>query len=138
MSLNIINARSLSRVIIQNTGDQVSSLVRDRCVIGEAVLVASNSLIGCLDIVSFKWRLADNKSVNNDSQGPDINLVRMSLFALKNFWRNIVGSTADGSFALSIELKLGGETEISHFDFHLVVKEKVTEFQISMNNAMGV
>lgn len=125
--LDIINARSLSRVIIENTRDQISSLGGDLCVVWEAVLVTSDSLIGCLNVVSFKWRLSNDQGVNNNSQRPDVHLVGMALFALKNFWRDIIGSTANCPFTLSVELKLSGQTKITHLDLHLVVKEQVTE-----------
>jgi hypothetical protein len=67
VSLDVIDAGSFGRVIIENTGDQISSLGRDLGIIRETVLVASNSLIGCLNVVSFKWGLSDNESVNDDS-----------------------------------------------------------------------
>lgn len=51
----------------------------------------------------------------------------MALFALKNFWRDIIGSTANCPFTLSIELKLSGQTKITNLDLHLVVEEQVTE-----------
>ena len=104
--LDVINAGSLCGVIIENTRDQISSLGRDLCVVWEAVLVTSDSLIGCLNVVSFKWRFSDDQGVNNNSQRPDVHFVRMALLALKNFWRDIVGSTANCPLTLSVKLKL--------------------------------
>jgi hypothetical protein len=104
MPLDVINSRSFGRVIIQNAGDQVSSLRGDLGIVWEAVLVTSDSLVGCLDVVSFKWGFTDNESVNYHSQRPDVHFIRMALFALKNFGRNIIRSTADSPFALSVKL----------------------------------
>jgi hypothetical protein len=39
---------------------------------------------------------------------------------------------------LSIELKFGGKTKITYLDFHLVVEEEITEFEISVNDSMGM
>ena len=60
------------------------------------------------------------------------------MLALKNLWSDIVWSTTDGSLSLSVELKLGGQTEISDLDLHLVVKEEITELEISMDNSVTV
>ena len=62
----------------------------------------------------------------------------MTLLAFEDLRSDIVGSTANSALSLTVELELGGKTEITYFDFHLVVKEQVTEFQISMDNAMTV
>lgn len=62
----------------------------------------------------------------------------MTLLALKHLRCDIVGSTTDGSLALSIELQLGSKTEITNLDLHLVVKEEVAKLEISMNDAMTV
>lgn len=60
----------------------------------------------------------------------------MSLFTLQNLGSDIVGCTTNGSFALSVEFKLGGETKVSNLDLHLLVQEKVTKFEISMNDSV--
>ena len=62
----------------------------------------------------------------------------MTLLAFEHLRGDIVRSTADRALALSIELKLGSETEITDLDLHLVVEEEITELQVSVNNAMTV
>ena len=62
----------------------------------------------------------------------------MALLSLEHFRGDIVGRTADRSLALTIELKLGCQTEITDLNLHLVVEEEVTELEISMNDAMTV
>ena len=62
----------------------------------------------------------------------------MTLLAFEHLRSDIVRSTADRALALSIELKLGSETEITDLDLHLVVEEEITELQVSVNNAMTV
>ena len=62
----------------------------------------------------------------------------MALLSLEHFRGDIVGRTADCTLALTIELKLCRQTKITDLNLHLVVEEEVTEFEISMNNAMTV
>lgn len=138
MHHNVIDCRSLCGIVVQDLSDEVTGWVRDSNVLWEAVSVHSDSLVGRLDILSFERRLSDNQSVNNDANRPDVDLIRVTLLALKNLRSNIVGSTANGTLALSVELKLRSKTEISDLDLHLVVKEEVTELEISMNDAMAV
>ena len=62
----------------------------------------------------------------------------MTLFSFKDFWCNIIGCTADRTLAFTIELKFGSETEISDFDFHLVIQEQVSKLEISMDDSVTV
>ena len=87
----------------------------------ERVLVFLNSIVCGFYISCFKRRLSNYQSVNYHSEGPDVDLVRVTLFTFKHFWCDVVRSTTDGSLALSIELELGGKTKVTDFDFHLVV-----------------
>ena len=60
----------------------------------------------------------------------------MTLLALEHLRSNIIRCTANGSLTLAIKLELGGKTEVTYLYFHLIVEEKITELQISMNYAM--
>ena len=62
----------------------------------------------------------------------------MSRFTLKYFRCNVVGCSADGTLFLSIEVKLGSQSEVAELDLHLVVDEQVAEFEVTMNNSVGV
>lgn len=62
----------------------------------------------------------------------------MTLLALEDLGGDIVGSTTNGTLALTVEFKLGCETKITNLDLHLVVKEEVTKLEISMDDAMTV
>lgn len=62
----------------------------------------------------------------------------MTLLSFEHLWSDIVGSTADGSLALAVEFEFRGETEISDLNLHLVVKEEVTELEISMDDSVTV
>ena len=60
------------------------------------------------------------------------------MLSLEHFRGDIVGRTADRTLTLTIELKLRCQTEITDLNLHLIVKEEVTELEISMNDAMTV
>ena len=62
----------------------------------------------------------------------------MTLFAFKNFWCDVVGSSTDCSLPLSVELKLGSQTEVTNLDLHLVVEEQVAELEISVDDTVAV
>ena len=62
----------------------------------------------------------------------------MTLLTFKHLRSDVVGSTANSSLALAIELKLRCETEVTYLDLHLIVEEQVTELEITMDDAMRV
>ena len=62
----------------------------------------------------------------------------MALLSLEHLRGDIVGRTADRALTLTIELKLCCQTKITDLNLHLVVKEEVTELEISMNYTMTV
>ena len=135
---DVIDSGTLGRVIVQDLRDQVTSAIRDGHVVGEVVRIHTNSLVSRLNVRRLKGRLTDDKCVNDDADGPDIDLVRVTLLAFKHLRSDVVRSTTDGSLALAIELQLGSETEITDFDLHFVVKEEIAELEISMDDAMTV
>ena len=78
--------------------------------------------------------------VHNDSDRPDIDFIGMPDFSIQNFWSDIIGCTTNSPnifrdfiillpFLFSIELKLGGETKVCNFEFHLVIQEKISQFK---------
>ena len=138
MDHNIVDSRPLSRVVVQDLCDQISSTVRNGDVIGEVIRVHSNSLVRRLDIRGLKGRLANDQGVDYHTNRPDVDLVRVTLFAFEDLRRDIVGSTANRALPLTIKLELGSETEIADLDLHLVVKEEVAQLQISVDDAMTV
>ena len=62
----------------------------------------------------------------------------MALLSLEHLRGDIVGRTADRALALTVELELGRQTEVTDLDLHLVVKEEVAELEISVDDAMTV
>ena len=78
----------------------------------EAVLAGFDFFVGGFDFGSFKWGFPNQLSVNNNTDGPDINLIGVS-FSFKNFGGNIVGGSTNGLLLFFIILQPGGQTKIS-------------------------
>jgi len=135
---DLVDGRPLRWIIFQDASDQALGCLGDRNCFWEAVLSESDFFVSSLHIVSFKWWLSDDEGVNNNTERPNIYLIRVTLFALEHLWGNIVGRTTNRSLSLTVELKLGGESEIANFDFHLVVQEQISELKISMNDSVRV
>ena len=136
MRHDLVNRWSSSGVVVENFTDEVRCRLTDGYLVRELVLIHSDSLVGGLYVIGFEWRLTDNEGVDDNTKRPDINLIRMALLSFENLRSDIVGSTTNGSFPLTIELELGGKTEITNLDLHLVVEEKVAELEISVNDPM--
>lgn len=102
------------------------------------IVVLSDSSVGGLNVISFEGRLSDNEGVDDDSERPDVDFVRVTLLSFQYFRSDIVRGTTDSSLPLTIKFKFGSKTKISEFDLHLVIKEQVSEFEISMDDPVGV
>ena len=72
---DLINSRSFRWIIIQDFCYEVPGCISDRYVFGERISVHSDSLIGRLDIRSFKRWLPDDQGINDDTERPNIDFV---------------------------------------------------------------
>lgn len=79
-----------------------------------------------------------NKRVNDDSQRPNVNLIRMSDLSVKNLRRNVVRCSTNCVFLLSIEFQFSCKTKITKFDFHFFVEEEIAKFKISVDHFVTV
>lgn len=89
--------------------------------------------IGGLDFGSFKGRFTDELGVNDDTDRPDVDLVRVPL-PFQNLRSDVVGSSADSFLFLFIVLQPRGQSEVPQFDLHVFVEEEVSQFEISMDD----
>jgi len=53
---------------------------------------------------------------------------------VQQLWRQIIRSTADSAFALTVMSDKGCQAEITNFNLHSFCKEQITEFQVPMND----
>ena len=119
---SLLPVASLLHIDCEESTDQVFAFVRD-----EFELVMFEMVISFFYLVfhngffRLERKKARDKCIKNDSEGPNVYFVRMTLFPFQDLWCNIVGCSTDCSFALTVKLELGCKTEITDFDFHLVV-----------------
>jgi len=104
----------------------------------ERILVSLDPSVGGLDIGGLERRLADYQRIQDYAEGPDVDFVRVAGPAFEHFRSDIVWRTTNGPLLLSIKIELGGETEVSQLDLHLIVEEQVAELQVSVDHAVGV
>ena len=57
---------------------------------------------------------------------------------LKHFGCDVVRRSANSPLLLAVKIELGGKTEVSQLDLHLVVEEQVAELEVSVDYAVRV
>jgi hypothetical protein len=107
-------------------------------VLWETVSAHFDLLVSRLDVRSLERRSADTEGINNDPDGPNIDLIGMSAAILLNLWCNVIGSAANRVPFFGVELKLGRQSEITNFKFHFIRLEEISQFKISVNNSISV
>lgn len=105
--------------------------------IRETVTASLNFFVCGFNFWSFKWRFSNQLCINNNSDWPNINFIRVT-FSLKNFRRNIIWSTANCFLFFLIVLQSGGKTKVTKFDFHVFIEEEITQLEISVNDFINM
>ena len=82
-------------------------------------------LVGLLDFLRFKGRSAVEHGVKNDTNGPEVDLVAVTICRVEHFGCEVVRSSANCSLALTIVEHLGSESEIANFEAHTLREEQV-------------
>lgn len=118
--------------------NQVPSRIRDVDMLWEGVVVKTNSFVGGFDVGRFEGRLANDQSIDDNTQRPDVYLVGVTALTFEHLWRDVVGCTANSSLFLAIEVQFRRQSKVAKFYLHLVVQKQVSEFQVAMNDPVGV
>ena len=129
---DIIESGSFRRIEDQDSFDEFPCLFGNGDMIRETVGASFDSFVSSLDFRSLKWRFSNQLGVNNNTYGPNINLIGMS-FALKNFRGNVVGGSADGFFLFFVVLEPGRKSKISQFNFHIFVQKQVAQLETELS-----
>jgi len=103
--------------------------------IGKLVLL--DELIGVRDVVRFERRNTHQKGVKDHSYAPDIDFIAVSM-TQDDFWCDVIGSAADASFLLILELHASGQSEVPELDIKLLAEEYIAELEIAMQNFSAV
>ena len=78
---NFVDVGATAGVVAQDFGDQVSGGVGNLNRLRKRVVVHTNTLVCGLYVVSFKGRLANDERIDDDAEGPDVDLVGVALLA---------------------------------------------------------
>ncbi len=100
------------------------------------ILVEFDSFVCTFDIRGLKRRSANQQSVKNNSNAPNVNFIRMSRSAAQDLRSNVVGSSTNCSLSFPVKHNFRGKSKVSYFHFHLVFQKQVSQLQISMNNLL--
>lgn len=104
----------------------------------ETVTAGFDAIICQFDIAGFKWRLADEQSVGDHPDAPDINLVRMALLVVKDFWGNVVWSPTFSFLPLAFIGHFGCQSKIADLDLQLFGEEQVAQFEITVDDLLAL
>jgi hypothetical protein len=70
---------------------------------------------------------------------PGVNLEAVSVYRVERyFWCNIVRRSTDGLLPFARTLNKRSKAKVANLDVHVRIKEKVAQFQITMDHLMGV
>ena len=121
MHANLVKGGSCGWITRQNSRNQISCLIGNWNVIWERILVSLDSSVRGFDVRGLERRLAYDQRIQDDTERPDVDFVRVACSSLEHFWGNIVWRTANSSFLFTIEIEFGCKAKVSQFDLHLVI-----------------
>ena len=118
---DLIKIWSAWGITAQDSLNQITSGIRNADVLRKTIADLLDPPVRGLHISCLEGRFSNDESVNNYSKRPDIDLIGVSTLSLQNLWRNIVWSSTDSSFFLSIEIEFRCKSKISQLYLHLVI-----------------
>lgn len=79
------------------------------------ILVLLDPGVGVLQGLGLKRRLSHEQSIQNASDGPDVNFVTVAFLA-QDLGSDVVGGAAEGALSLAVEVDSGGKPKITNLD----------------------
>lgn len=122
------------RISRQDSRNEVTGSVRNMNVVGKGVTILTDAAVRGFDVGRFEGRFAYDQCVDDDAKRPDVHLIRMATFALQHLWCDIVRCAANRALFLAVEVQLCCQSEVAKFYLHLVVEEKVAQFQVPVDD----
>ena len=99
----------------------------------------SHLLINGLDLLRLEWRTTNDECIQNDADGPGIHFEAMTVGGVEEHFRSdVVWCATDGLLAFARILDQSGKSEIPDLDIHTGIQKQVPEFEVAMNDLMGV
>jgi len=131
---HVLNVGSLRNVNCKAFADEVLGVRTKLDMLREAECASTNLLVGVLDFLGLERRSAIKHGVENDTDGPVINLVTMATVLFEDLRGKVVWRSANSALLLALVKDLGGKAEISNLKLHVLVKEEVAQLEIAMDN----
>mmetsp|Transcript_111327 Transcript_111327/g.278756 ORF Transcript_111327/g.278756 Transcript_111327/m.278756 type:complete len:226 (+) Transcript_111327:2013-2690(+) len=131
---NIIQRWARAWVRSQNAYNQVFDLLGYTEGLRKRILVVANFPVRRLHVGGFKWWSSYDHCVQDDSKGPDVDLVRVPLFAFQNFRRDVIGRTAYCALFLVVVFELSSKTEIANFETIVSIQEEVAQLEVAVDH----
>ena len=98
-----------------------------------------DSLVDGLDVLGLEGRAADDESVEDDADGPRVDLEAVAIRLVEqHLGRDVVGRAADRLLALAGDLDERGEPEVADLDVHVLVEEDVAELEVAVDDLVRV
>ena len=101
----------------------------------DVVLVVLDALVGVLQCLRLEWWFANQESVEDTPNGPDIDLVAVTFFS-EHLRSNVVRCSTKRPFTFAIKKFFRCQTEVSDFDLHFVVEKDIAQFQVAMDDLL--
>ena len=123
---NLIKRKSWTGLRSKQLSDQILPCRINLDMIREGILVHFDPLVSWLHIWGFKRRSSDKQSIQNYTNTPHINLIRVTGSWTQNLRSDIVWSPADSPFLFSIKHHFCRQSKIANFHLHLVIQKQVS------------
>ena len=95
-------------------------------------------LVGLLHFLRLERWTSMQHCVENDANGPKVDFIAVTISCIKHFWREIIGSSANCSFTLTLVENLRSKSEISNFQSHSLSEEQISKLQVSVDHLVLV
>ena len=104
MDANLVKGGTSGGVTCKYARYQVTSFIGNGDVIREGILIHLNPSVRGLDISRLEGWLSNDQSINDDTEGPYVDFIRMTSSTLQHLWSNIIWCTANGSFLFAVKI----------------------------------
>ena len=122
------------------SSDEILGLAAEIEVFWEGKSSSLNLLVSLLDLLRLERWSAIEHRVENDTDGPDIALVGVSVAGLlvEDFGSKVVWSAANCALFLSLVKDLSCKSEISNLETHSLSEEEIAKLEISVDDLAGM
>ena len=131
---HLVEADSFGDVDSEAASDKVFGISADRNMLREGKCACSDLFVSLLHIRRLKRWSSNQHGVADDSNSPHVYVVGVASVGFENFGCEIVWSSTNCSLLLTCVENLCSKTKISNLQAHAVSQEKISQFEVSVNN----